>query len=266
MSDEYRSMKAINATAIKAGMKSMLHMHHAMTGPGIEPTASMTWGTNLHAMTLTPERVAIFAGARRAGKSWEEFRDANGRKTILTQADVDRLAPVAEKCRAVINGTIGFGNPCDLERQIWWNDRDGLTGCKALPDVYCHDSATLIDIKTARDISERAFTAASWSAGYHLQMAWYMHGLKSVGKPVERVGILAVENKAPHDMRMYWMDSRLLAFGLVECFRIVEKYKAALKAGEFPGQYQTDGQLIQPEWADGQVQALAMDEMDASEI
>jgi hypothetical protein len=266
MTDEYRAVKAINATAIKAGARSMLHMAHVMQGHGTEATASMAWGSNLHAMTLTPNRVAIFDGGRKAGKAWEDFRDANACKVILTQAEVDRLAPLAAQCRGAINYAKGLGNPCDLENPVRWVDRDGVTACKALPDVYCFDSATLLDLKTARDISERAFTAASWSSGYHLQMAWYMHGLRSIGKPVERVGLLAVENKPPHDMRVYWMDSRLLAFGLSECFRIVDRYKDSLKAGEFPGQYATDGQLIQPEWADGQVQAHAMDEMDADEL
>ena len=52
--EEYAELPGINATSIKAGVKSMLHMHHCMTGGGHKETPALRWGKLVHLAVLEP--------------------------------------------------------------------------------------------------------------------------------------------------------------------------------------------------------------------
>jgi len=46
--DEYRAIEAINASAIKKGQISMLHMRQEITRESTPPTPAMQWGSVIH--------------------------------------------------------------------------------------------------------------------------------------------------------------------------------------------------------------------------
>ena len=53
--EEYAALPGINATSIKAGAVSMLHMHHAKTGGGKAATPAMLWGSLVTVRSLRSE-------------------------------------------------------------------------------------------------------------------------------------------------------------------------------------------------------------------
>lgn len=265
--DNYRELKAINATAIKAGARSMLHMHHALTGYKAESPA-MRWGTLVHDLLLmrNPTRFAVYDG-RRAGKDWEAFEAANNGRVIVNRTEWTNLQSVLESVNsngevaAMLNSQAG-----EREFAVKWkvDGNDGPFDCKARIDYFA--DGVLLDVKNAKDISERGFTLASWSAGTHLQIAWYRLALLYSGRKFSRAGIVAIESSAPYDCALYWYDERLLDWAEIECLKICEKYLAAKKAGKFSGAHQFAKTIMQPAFADELIQGLPDEEGDPENL
>lgn len=251
---EYRAVRSMNATAIKAGAKSMLHMHHVLTGERDEPSPAMKWGSLVHGFVLGTMGEPVVWPGRKAGKEWDSFKasaEANGSE-VVSASELAKL----EAIRAMIrtnpdaSGLLVGGM---AETPVKW-DEPGIGPCKALPD-YRTESA-LVDLKTAKDISERGFAASSWSLGYHLQMAWYRRGLRANGWTGNAVAIIAVESAAPYDVAVYRLDPALLNYGETECLRIAKAYRAAEQAGNFPGAHPFARELLPPAWADEMVSGI----------
>lgn len=260
---DYRNNPSISATAIKAGARSMKHMRHAMTEHR-EPTAAMAWGTLVHAAIFLPDPFRVWPD-RKAGKTWDAFEGdalAAG-KLVVKPHELDKLQAVRESIAANQEAQDALHAGRTHEEPVFWSDP--VAGqSKALPDAY--GFGVLVDLKTAAKIDERTFSAASWAMGYHLQMAWYRRGLRLTGKPVDRVGIVAVESAAPFDVCLYWFDPALLEFAEKECLRICAEYRRAEAANVFPGAHPHPRTLLQPAYADEQVQGVPEDELDLSEL
>ncbi len=250
--DDYRARKAINATAIKAGARSMKHMHHALTS-GREPSPAMAWGTLVHEFALGTPDFVIYQGIRR-GKEWDAFQAANTGRRIIIESERKALLDEAGLVAALMvhrdAGPLLEG--ADMEQPIYWEE-PGIGPCKALPDTF--KAGHLSDLKTCQSVAERDFSAASWRMGYHLQLAWYKRGCLAIGRKVESVNIIAVEAAAPFDVAVYRLDPLLLEWADKECLRIARRYIECRDAGAFPGQHAGPQVLLQPQWADEQIQA-----------
>lgn len=257
----YSDSKAINATAIKAGAKSMLHMHHAMTNKS-EETPAMRWGTLVHeAVLMGIERFAVYPG-RRSGKEWDAFEVANSGRTIVSKSEHEKIMMVLESIAS--NKEAHELTICgEVEKPIYWTDKEAECEAKGRPDVV---NRHLVDLKNAKDISERGFTMASWSAGTHLQMAWYLRGLRANGITVERVAIVAVESTPPFDCAVYYYDQSLLNWAERECVRICRDYKLAIESGNFKGAHTFSKTLLQPAFADEVVAGMPDDEFLPDEL
>lgn len=267
--EEYRAVPAINATAIKAGAKSMLHMHHALT-TGKDPTPAMRWGTLLHGQLLQPyaKPVVVYDGVRR-GAAWDAFKASHDGAEILSVSEHAKLvaeqADVRNAVQMIRTHPEAFAtlDGCQHEHAITWEE-PGIGLCKALVDAW--KPGTLVEVKTARTIDERGFWSASWSMGYHLQLAWYMRGLRANGHKVERAVVIAQESSAPFDVAVYDADPALLAFGEKECLRIAREYRMAEQRRHFPGAHPVRRQLLPPAWADEQLHGAVAEDIDPSEL
>lgn len=250
--EHYRAVQAINATAIKAGAKSMKHMHHAMT-KGADATEAMRWGTLVHEFAIGAPDFVVYPGTRR-GKDWEAFQAANVGRRIIIESERKALLDEAGLVRSLLDhpGAGPLISGAEMEMPVYWMEL-GIGQCKALPDVW--NDGCLADLKTCQSVSERDFTAASWRMGYHLQLAWYRRGCRAIGREVDRVFIIAVESSAPFDVAVFSVAGMLLDWAEKECLRIAKRYAECVAAGSFPGQHAGPLVLIQPEWADEQIQA-----------
>lgn len=250
--DDYRARKAINATAIKAGARSMKHMHHALTS-GREPSPAMAWGTLVHEFALGTPDFVIYQGIRR-GKEWDAFQAANTGRRIIIESERKALLDEAGLVRSLLDdpdaGPLLEG--ADMEQPIYWEE-PGIGQCKALPDVW--NAGDLADLKTCQSVAERDFTASSWRMGYHFQLAWYRRGCRAIGLEVKRVFIIAVESSAPFDVAVFSVSDMLLDWAEAECLRIAKRYVECVAEESFPGQHAGPLVLIQPEWADEQIQS-----------
>jgi hypothetical protein len=262
MSADYFAAPGISATAIKSGAVSMKRMHHVLTVK-TEPSKAMQFGTLVHDQILGKGAdYVVYQGIRR-GKDWEAFKTLHEGRTILVLSEVDALKGRLGIAESVLAAHGNLLKSMEYERAIYWTE-PGIGQCKAKPDAF--GCGQLIDLKTCQSIEERKITANSWAMGYHLQLAWYLRGLRSQGIEINRSGLLCVESRPPYDSRVYWADPLLIEWADKECVRIAREYMACLSVGLFPGQYANAGQLIQPAFADEIVQGVPDEFGDVADL
>jgi hypothetical protein len=185
---EYGALPGITASAIKAGRTSMRHMRHAMTrARGEAGSPAMRWGTLAHMAILEPQRflygAAVWSGARRAGREWDAWQDANAGKTHVTQDELDQLQAMQQAIRRNKDAARLIADCDAFERPIQWDGGDGIGPCKARIDGcgggYMGATGAcgglLIEYKTCREIGKDGskFVRAAEGMGYSHQLAWY---------------------------------------------------------------------------------------------
>ena len=251
--DTYRAQPGINASALKKGRTSLLHMNAEMNRETNAPTPAMLLGTNTHTAILEPERfadeVVMWEGTSRRGKAWDEFKDENASKTIVTPSELKLLADIASsvskhpEARHVIGTT-------DKEVSMMWES----------PEIYGHGKARLDmftpnelwgDLKSTSKIHPREFQNHAEKMGYFHQAGWAAEGMNRLGLSMD-IGyyIVAVESSAPFDVVVYELDFEDVMQARSECRQIAVDYKLALATGKFDG-VASDGiqTLRRPEWA-----------------
>jgi hypothetical protein len=241
-------MDGINATAIKAGRRSMLAMHYEMTRTVDEPTPAMIRGTQLHLCVLEPtkfsESVMIYGGTRR-GKAWDEFKAENEGRTIVKPAEMAELMAVSNAVH---------GNPhahqlvesTEHEKAFAWDDAGYKRG-KCLVDGV---SAThLLEFKTTNSPTKDAWLKNSYNMGVHLQLGWYAHGCHEDMGVKLQVNVVVAQQMPPHDVWVYRVPDQILKDAYKECQRIAVMYRCCEQSNWFAGEQEQPEDYALPAWA-----------------
>lgn len=241
--DTYLSWPYASQTVLKAGKKSMLHMHHAMT-ERIEPTDDMKLGTALHVAFLEPERmperVVLWEGPRRAGAEWESFKLANAGKVILTKGFHDKLCGMVGAMRKHPEVRRWMSRIESVEVS---GVRDLLgVRCKGRTDALSDDP--IIDLKKVATADPHLFANAIVEYGYHIQAAAYLRIFDR-----RRFILMAVESEPPYDVVPYELDRETLMRGDRELNQLLSAYAECKKSGRYPGRSDTPKTIGLPEWA-----------------
>jgi hypothetical protein len=209
-------------------------------------------GRACHTAVLEPERFladyVLWDGGIRRGKEWDAFRtkaEAKGR-TILKQDQYELALAVRDAVRshAVASALLRDGRP-ELSLR-WTHERTG-TPCKARVDWL---GSALVDIKTARDVSPRAFSAAAARLGYALQLALYRAGVHAVTGELPPVKIIAVQNCAPYDVAVFDVTAETLAIGEQQYEGALDLLAECTRKNEWPGLApDAEVPLVLPAWA-----------------
>jgi hypothetical protein len=143
-----------------------------------------------------------------------------------------------------IAGQIFHGGRAEMS--AFWTDPMTQVQCKCRPD-YIRADGIIPDLKSARDASPRGFQKAAWDAGYQMQAAFYMDGLRACGEHAKGFLFVVVENTPPHCVAVYVADEDLLWYGRDEYQRALQIY-ADLPEGEWPGYPEEVLTLSPPSW------------------
>jgi hypothetical protein len=256
----YRGREGISATAIKAAWRqkeppSMAHMRLAMlkTDDGGGSSPAMRWGTLAHAAMLEPakfaERAHQWSGGRKAGKEWDAFAEGKDRDWVVTPDEYAELADMQAALRADQFAREIVSKIVVVESQIAWEDaRYGKA--KAKLDGADLGGGVVVEYKTASSIDARTFHAQAYRLGYHLQLAWYWHGLKTVAVRDEAdVFCLVQESSPPYCVVCYHVPRFILEQGYTEASGIAATYRAAERAGVFMGPFDGIQEYALPRWA-----------------
>lgn len=253
---EYQARPGINATTLKAARRSMLHARHAMTC-GREPSASMAWGSLAHMAVLEQARflesLVVWDGGDKRGKEWAAFRAAPDGATIVKRGELEDLGAMIEAVRGNKHAALLIAET-KHEVSMFWEGRGYGLG-KSRLDGHC--AGIILEVKTARDISDRAFCGQFERLGYALQVGWQVEAAEANGDNAPSVYVVAIENAAPWDVRVWRVDPCYVAEGRKEARKLAVQLAECRQRGVWPGQSTEIEDLVRPAWAGG-------DEVDIS--
>src|SRR5574343_1446497 len=253
---DYRAHAAHNWSAIKAIGISPMHYRQARdyTRPD---TPAMALGRAVHALDIEPdtffEEFALWAGGWGAGKKWAAFAEEHADRTILTQGEMNEVVAIVRglTCNPVVKKYLDM--PGAVEQPIYWEDERTGLALKCRPDKVGDGGRILIDVKTARDISPRAFGNAALRLMYPHQMAMYSDGVEAAyGHRPERCVLLVVESAPPYDsgvLEVLPVDLAAAAITVAEYLDVIAQCEAS---GVWPGQYPCESYLMLPEYFGGE--------------
>jgi len=237
---EYKAIRALNATSIKAGAESMKAMHWAIAGPGRKETKALVMGSAFHLAVLEPgewANVLIFSGKSRNSKAYKEMVEANPKALILSEdehAVIQRAADYLTGCPDVQELLAGT----DREVSLTWDDADIGHKCKCRIDaVRGGDEPTVIELKSARELGEncRIFKQQSYKLHYPEQLAFYGRGYRMNYYKPPQIKVLAVQLEPYPDHSILPSHPMEMAAMEDKCIRIAREYLECEKAGFFPG-------------------------------
>lgn len=228
----YRSHPALSRSLLDKIRKSPAHLKWAMENPD-EDTDYFRFGRQVHGAVLEPERfwssVAIWDGARRAGKVWEDFKAKHDGKELLTAAEERQLLVISDSVRKLDVDWSGIA-----EGSVFWQYGFDELELKARPDLVSGD--TVYDLKTTHSASEPDFRRSILTYGYHRQASWYVDGVEAAtGNRPKRFVIIAVEKKPPYAAQTFLLGEDLIELGRQENEANLKLYLACKKSGEWPG-------------------------------
>jgi hypothetical protein len=251
--DDYKKIQAINASSLKQGALSMLHMHEAMTGNDMVQTAAMRLGSLAHKAILEPkeflELASVFDGDKRS-KEWKEFKANHDGEFILTQDEMDTLTAMSDAVHAN-KAAHELITACVPEFTLEW-DTDDYGKAKGRLDGFSK-TAGIIEYKTAANIDERRFAQQCTPSGlsYDLAVGWYIEGVMALGLTAEipPFTFIVQQNKPPFDVAVYFASKQMITLGRKNARKLAIQYRECEKSGVYPG-IQVDGpkELVMPEW------------------
>jgi len=114
-----------------------------------------------------------------------EWLRNNGHRTVLTREQWDQLHNMRDAVMAHPAASRLLSAPGESELSCYW-EQDvvdpttqeviGCELCRVRPDFWRHDGI-VVDLKTTEDASEEAFARSIATYGYHVQDAFYRHGI-----------------------------------------------------------------------------------------
>jgi len=233
---EYQNWKAINATSVKAGAKSMLHMKAVMDGDGQRDTAALSMGRMIHDKVLEPDKPTPYEvyDGRRAGKAYDEWKELNKGKVAVKQGEAEIVSRVAASVAENPESRLILSESAREVSIVWSDSRYGLA--KARLDLLA--ATFFADLKTTSTIDIRQFQSQFWSKyRYDLQLGWYYEGLQQLaqGKTGLTAYIISAETQSPFDVAIYQADRDVLEIGRIEAVEIATRYHGCCGIGMYPG-------------------------------
>lgn len=247
----YAADPGINASAIVAGSRSMLHMRYAMTGGAKDDTAAMSLGRLAHCAILEPRRFAevasVFDGVRR-GKKWDEHTAEHDAEWTCSPAQYDALSGMRD---AVWNNEDAASLLDCLRTEVsCYLDHEDHGRCKCRFDALSRRHG-IIELKTTAEVSEdmRRFRASAYNLRYDLRLAWYW----MLGWRIDRrelpITVIVVESRPPHAVAVMPVPEPMLHGALEEVDAIVRRYRISEQQDSFAGPVTQRIPFALPDWA-----------------
>lgn len=255
---EYRKAKGESQSHLKNILTSPAH-YVAVSKRKFFTSSVMTMGTATHCkvlegeMTFSANFVKKPDNIKYTTKEGKEWKDAQGRKTILINDGKDRqwdsVIGMSDTLRQ-----LDWFNPDQEdyrkynEVSIYWKE-DGIP-CKARLDrvLVQEDEVIVLDLKTTDSVSLEKFQSKMVDLGYDFQAAWYSHAAKLIyNKPVRFI-FVAIERVEPYTVDFFEMSEDMLAEGRAKNILALRKLKECREANHWPTKAPSIKMLQYPRW------------------
>ena len=260
---EYQRLRGVNWSTLRHMDTSGLAYRENLLNPP-PPTPIMGLGSAMHAAILEPEefeaRYAVFDG-RRGTKAHQEWRAEHIGVTDLKPDEWDQVMGAAGAVHRSRQGRLArrILRHSRKEVTLQWTDSDTRIRCKARPDIV--GPTILADLKTTSSVDPRKFGRLAGDMVYHGKMAFAAMGLREIGHPVERVTIIAVEQKPPHDVGVFDVCPGDLERSEQHVANLLQELKTCRRRRIWPGRCENTQVLDLPPWlfeSDNDISDLGM--------
>lgn len=260
----YDDLPGLRWTRLSRMRRSPLDYHSAEH----KRTDTMSLGVALHAVMSGEQTVCAYPGPVRRGKEWETYRDAHRGDIIVTKRELDLVERMGGALLRHAETSAVLDRVTAREVVVQWQRAGRFSRlCKAKIDGV--GPGLLVELKSTRDVSDRAFGQQVARLGYLHQAAWYRSGWMATqpGPAPEHV-VIAVENCSPFDVRVDDFDHELLDIADREITRLLERLDECERSGVWPGLAPHRGRIgdYLPDWwaDDSQVSAITLDGEDVT--
>jgi hypothetical protein len=260
-----RELGVVRKTALQYMAQSPLHYYTWATSTEDEDTPSLSLGRATHMALLEPERFAQeyimapdFGPCRKTDDCGseqakinktrrDEFRRVHANHEVLSGAEGAALMGMVSaiqrhpKASRLLSG----GLP---EVTVAWADKETGLPCRLRADRYRPDLGAVIDIKSCRDASPRAFARDVAKYGYGIQDTHYRAGFGAIGKEVRYFLYIAVESAPPHAVAIYTMRAVDIAITYGRVRELMRTMADCVATGSWPGFSDAIQELELPVW------------------
>lgn len=243
--NEYHSGKYdewVSAHQLMPYLKSAAHGKAAKT----EKTTAMEFGSAIHLAILEnkEDEIIVFDGSSRKTKAFKALREDKPDNIILLEPEMEQLKAIKE---SVLNHPIGKQLITgEVEKSLFWIENDIKLRGRA--DVILKKHKIIVDLKTAADASEEAFSRAVANYNYDLQAAQYISAVEHLISNDFKFIWLVVEKEPPYAVASYMADEPLLRVGEAKRQICIKRLSESLKTGSYKA-YPEEIKLISlPSW------------------
>lgn len=240
----YFLLPGVSSHALLELQRSPLHCWAKYLNPDRvdeEPTATMRFGTLVHALALTPDTfgdefvLADLNRRTRAGQAEYAALAESGKRVVSREEYAAALEIVQAIQRHPVAGTLfKTGEP---EKTLIVEREPPLWPLKGRLDWLAPQPA-IVEFKTATDASREGFLRAVYRYGYHLSAAYYrMLASVATGTPEDAIPhtFVVVETKRPYAVAVYPSSERLLAEGRNLWEAALARFDECWIGGDWPG-------------------------------
>ncbi len=208
--------------------KSPKHAHaaHRLLGnaPKPDPSPSVLLGKAIDAIAFGQGSVKV------------KEKDAVYQETdiVLTPAPFKTATEVGYRLHCALNERFGpaYANAAQVRAE--WNSPSGNVPCSAVMDLY--RDGTVLELKTAHDLSDNGIVKAIELYRYDLQIAAYAEAVTALyGVKNPTLLFLFAETQAPYDTRWITPDPRMVGNGTKDWLKAVTLWKSCIDSGLWPG-------------------------------
>jgi exodeoxyribonuclease VIII len=262
---DYCDIDAVNASRLLTYHgRSPLEAKYIQDHPQ-DNTRSLQIGHASHARVLQPEvyqkEYAVYTNAFGDYRK-QEARDA---KAAWEQANRDKVVidkEIADEAEAINSALMADRIYRDMftgeglsEVTLTWTDEPTKLKCKARLDrvMEFFGSPAIIDLKTARDVSDYGLRDATAKYHYHVRMAWYLDALTLLDSQDYRVLLVWVQKAKqkgePWVVRTTELMGDDIAEGRATYRELLDLHARCVKENRWPGYANAPEPLGLPRWA-----------------
>lgn len=197
-------------------------------------------GSAAHALLLEGRRnlVIIDADSFRT-KDAKEQRDAAyeaGKTPLLTSqlTDVEAMVKAArEQLKGHREGSVAFAKGKPEQTLIW--QENGIW-CRARVDWLNVEAGYVLDYKSTTNAHPDAWQRRLFDLGYHMQAAFYMRGVRTLGiHKTPKFRFVVQETSPPYALSVVALTPAALALGEAQVHRAIEVWAWCMSRGHWPG-------------------------------
>lgn len=255
--DEYIAVDAMSGSSLLHMRRSPLYFRYCADNPE-EPTAAMKIGTVIHTATLEPPllgKIAVW-GTRedekvRRGNVWDAFELAHQGRTIVTVAEHREIVDTVTAVWASQPARKYLGEEGPTEVSMFWVDPGTGVYMKGRVDklIRTKNTATIVDLKKARNCGPYKFGSQAFALGYHIKAAIYMSGYQILTGVRPKFKWIAIESKRPNECAVYRATPDVITLGGEEMLALVQRWKECMASGNWPPEQEEESDLLLPNYA-----------------